>query len=57
MSNAGNLFNQEYTKAVVSMGEQKEVASLVSGFISQSRVSKVNQENLLLLVLGSDLVW
>jgi len=40
MSNAGNLFNQEYTKAVVNMGEQKKVAGLVSGFISQSRVSK-----------------
>jgi len=40
MSNAGNLFSQEYTKAVVQMGEDKDVAGLVSGFISQSRVSK-----------------
>ena len=41
MSNAGNLFTNEYTKAVVNMGEKEEWANVVSGFIAQSRVSQV----------------
>ncbi len=41
MSNAGNLFNKDYTNAVVSLGEEKGMEELVVGFIAQSRVSQV----------------
>ena len=41
MSNAGNLFNKDYTKAVVGLGEGKGMEELVVGFIAQSRVSQV----------------
>jgi len=40
MSNAGNLFNKDYTNAVVSLGEEKGMEELVVGFIAQSRVSQ-----------------